>query len=316
MERTMTDLRNVDVNLIVVLDAILAERSLTKAGESIGMTQPAVSGALGKLRKLLDDPLLVRNGRTFDLTPKAKLLQPMVAEALREVGRTFNLRPQFDPLTSDRRFRIWASDYVLATMTSPLLGILEEEAPGTSVEFGALGLEPVDPISLLRADVVISSSNRGIPGKRQALFSDSFVCIISKDHPRLGHGGMTLNDLAELPFVRIDFGEKVVTVADEALATAGLDPHIAMSVTGFLTAPFMIQGTDMWALVPGRVAELYAEQLGLVIVDTPVPRSSLVEVVYWHPSKTSDPALRWLVAILRKTAERVEFANEDDLSML
>lgn len=312
----MTDLRNIDVNLVVVLDAILTERSLTRAGEAIGMTQPAVSGALSKLRKLVDDPLLVRNGRSFDLTPKAKELQPLVSDALKEVGRTFNLRPEFDPLTSDRRFRLWASDYVLATMTGTLLRILEEEAPGTSVEFGTLTDTQVTPIDLLRTDVVVTSANRGIPGKRQALFSDSFVCIISKTHPRLSRGHLTLSDLADLPFVRVDFGEGIVTIPDDALAAAGVDPQIAMTVPGFLSVPFMVQGSDMWGMVQARVAELYAEQLGLMIVDTPVPRSNLIEAAFWHPSKTSDPALRWLVAILRKTAERVEFATEDDLVAL
>jgi DNA-binding transcriptional LysR family regulator len=312
----MIDLKDIDVNLIVVLDAILTERSLTKAGEAIGMTQPAVSGALGKLRKLLDDPLLVRNGRTFDLTPKARDLQPAIRDALKEVGRTFNLRPEFDPHTSDRRFRIWASDYVLAIMTSPLLGILEAEAPGTSVEFGALTSEPVNPVDLLRTDVVISSANRGIPGKRQALFSDSFVCVVSKENRHLRRTGMTLGDLADLPFVRVSFGDHIVTVPDDALAAAGLEPHIAMTVPGFLTVPFMIEGTDMYGMVPSRLAELYADQLGLAVVDTPIPRSTLVEAVFWHPSKTNDPALRWLVSILRKTAERVEFASEDDFSVV
>jgi DNA-binding transcriptional LysR family regulator len=312
----MTDLRNIDVNLIVVLDAILTERSLTRAGEAIGMTQPAVSGALSKLRKLTDDPLLVRNGRAFDLTPKAEELQPLVVDALKEIGRTFNLRPEFDPLTSDRRFRLWASDYVLATMTGALLGILEEEAPGTAVEFGALTNTTFTPIELLRADVLVASGNRAIPGKRQALFSDSFVCIMNKDHPRLAQGPITLNDLAEMPFVRVDFGEGITTIPDDALAAAGVATDIAMTVPGFLSVPFMVEATDMWGMVPSRVAELYADELGLVIVDAPVPRSTLVEAAYWHPSKTSDPALRWLVAILRKTAERVEFATEDDLAIL
>jgi DNA-binding transcriptional LysR family regulator len=201
-------------------------------------------------------------------------------------------------------------------MTSTLLGILEEEAPGTSVEFGPLTTEPVDPVDLLRTDVVVSSANAGIPGKRQALFSDSFVCIISETNPRLRRSGMTLVDLADLPFVRVDFGHSIVTVADDALAAAGLDPQVAMTVPGFLTVPFMIEGTDMYGLVPSRVADLYAGQLGLAVIDTPIPKSSLVEAVFWHPSKTSDPALRWLVGILRKTAERVEFASEDDFSLL
>ena len=126
----MDDLRGIDINLVVVLDAVLTERSLTRAGESIGLTQPAVSGAVAKLRTIIGDQLLIRSGRTFELTDKARELQPVVREAVEEVGRTFNVRPAFDPATSDRQFRISASDYALSVMTAPLLAVLQEEAPG------------------------------------------------------------------------------------------------------------------------------------------------------------------------------------------
>ncbi|GGH33421.1 LysR family transcriptional regulator [Microbacterium album] len=307
----MNDLRRIDANLVVVLDAVLRERSLTRAGLAVGMSQPAVSGALAKLRALLDDQLLIRNGRSFDLTPKAERLQPLVRDALREVGRTFNLRPMFDPATSDRRFHIWASDYVLATMSSTLRGILRDEAPDTSVEFGTLtGQQPVSPVDLLRADVVISSVNRGIPGKRQSLFSDSLVCIASAENPRLRGARFELEDLADLPYAQVVFAENVITISDDALSAAGIEPRVAMTLPGFLSLPFMIQGTDMYGMVPSRVAELYAEPLGLVVADTPLPHSTLIEAVFWHPSKTNDPALRWLVSVLRKTAEVVEFGTE------
>ncbi|MBX3195672.1 MAG: LysR family transcriptional regulator [Microbacteriaceae bacterium] len=304
----MSELRGIDVNLIVVLDALLRERSIARAGEVIELSPPAVSGALAKLRKLLDDPLLVRAGRVFELTPRARALEPIVRDAMHEIGRTFDLRPLFDPATSDRRFHIWASDYALATMTSELFRVLKEEAPGTSVEFGSLGA--IGPVELLRTDVVVASNGRGIPGKRQSLFSDSFVCIVRADHPRLVKGALTLEDLAELPFAQVTFDAPVRAVSDDALAAAGISPRVAMAVPGFLAVPFMVAGTDMFGLVPARVAELYAASLGLTVATTPLPHSTLVEVVYWHPSKTNDPALRWLVGILRKTAERVEFAGD------
>jgi LysR family nod box-dependent transcriptional activator len=304
----MDDLRGIDINLVVVLDAILTERSLTRAGEAIGLTQPAVSGAVAKLRKMLDDPLLVRSGRTFDLTPRALALQPVVREAVIEVGRTFNLRPMFDPLTSDRQFRLTASDYALSVMTAPLLRVLEEQAPGVSIEFGSLN--NIGPVDLLREDVAIASAAHGVPGKRQSLFSDAMTCIVRRDHPRLKDGALTLDDLAELPYVQVLFAEHVVMFADDALAAASVRPPVARSVPGFLPVPFLVSGTDMFGFVPARLADRYAAHLDLTVARIPLQLSTLVESAFWHPSRTNDPALRWLLGILRTVAELVEFDTD------
>lgn len=301
----MADLRGVDVNLLVVLDAILTERNLTRAGEVIGLTQPAVSGAVAKLRRMLDDPLLVRSGRTSELTPRALALQPVVREAMAEVARTLDLRPSFDPRTSDRQFRLSASDYALAVMTAPLLAVLEEEAPGVSVDFGPLN--SIGPVDLLRDDVAIASVAHGVAGKRQSLFSDEMVCIVRRDHPRLRDGALALDDLAQLPYVRVALAAGVVMFADDALAAAGVRPPIARTVPGFLPVPYMVSGSDMFGFVPARLAEREAGILDLSVARVPLQLPVLVESVFWHPSRSDDPAVRWLLQILRTVAERVEF---------
>lgn len=305
----MDELRGIDINLIVVLDAVLEERNLTRAGELIGMTQPAVSSSVAKLRTIIGDPLLVRAGRSFELTDRARQLQPAVREAVNEVGRTFNLRPMFDAATSDRQFRIAASDYALSVMTAPLLAVMSEEAPNASIDFDAL--LDVDPVDLLRKDVIVASANRGVPGKRQSLFSDTFVCLVSADHPRLRNGELTLEDLSAMHYVDVTFGDEVVMAANDALVEAGVVPNVAMRVPGFLPIPYMLEGTEMYGFVPARVAETFAGRLGLTVANTPLKHRTLVEAVHWHPSKNDDPALRWLVSMLRKTAERVEFADSE-----
>lgn len=224
----MGDLRGVDINLIVVLDAILTERSLTRAGEAIGLTQPAVSGAVAKLRKLLDDPLLVRNGRTYDLTPRALALEPVVRAAMSEVGRTFNLRPLFDPATSDRQFRISASDYALSVMTGPLLRMLEEQAPGVSIEFSSMN--NIEPVDLLREDVAIVSAAHGVPGKRQscgvcrslAVFCDRFVSLVADDENARGGFNDVVGNGVELVDLQhaIDLGEEPFEQAEVAAGDA------------------------------------------------------------------------------------------------
>lgn len=310
----MTDLRKVDINLIVVLDAILSERNLTRAGELIGMTQPAVSGALARLRQQYDDPILVRVGRGFELTPRAEELVPIVHEAMVEISRTLELLPTFDPAHSTRTFYISASDYLLSQMTSPLLSVIEEAAPGVNVEFDALPAgAQVEPNDLLRRDVIIAGTGRGVPGKKQSLFSDRFVCIVDKTNPRLREGQLSLTDLADLRHVHSSFGEHVHTHVDDMLANAGIAPRVGVSVQGFLPVPFAVSGSSMVGFVPERLAEQYNEQLGTVIAQTPLSAATLVEAAHWHPSKTADPALKWLVSMLRKAAELVEFGASGEL---
>jgi len=307
----MTDLRRVDINLLVVLDAILIEKNLTRAGERIDMTQPAVSGALARLRQQFDDPILVRSGRGFEITERGEQLKPLVREAMIEVSRTLELSPTFEPAESDRTFLIAASDYVLAQLTSPLIGLLTRDAAGIKVDFDALPADTmVEPNDLLRRDVVIAGTGRGVPGKRRALFSDRFVCIVSRDHPRLREGALSIADLADLRHVRSTFGRGVLTHVDDMLAGAGIDPHIGISVQGFLPVPFAVSGTNMVGHVPERLAHQYLDALDLVIAETPLQAATLVEAAHWHPSKTEDPALRWLLGMLRTASEIVEFGAD------
>lgn len=309
----MSDVRKLDLNLILVLDALLEERNLTRAGERVGMTQSAVSGALARLRELFDDPLLEREGRGFVLTPRAESLIPDVAECMAAVHRTFEILPSFDPATSTRTFMVSASDYVLAEITSPLLSILQAEAPHTRVQFDGLPAEAtVSPIDLLRRDVTIAGTGRGVPGKRASLFSDRFVCLVAADHPALEEGMLSLETLADVRFVRSVFGAQQSTHVDDMLGAAGIVPRTVATVRGFMPVPFTIAGTDWAGWVPERIANRYAATLGLVIAATPITPSVLVEAAHWHPSKSDDRALQWLVRKLREASELVEFGDGRD----
>lgn len=307
----MTDIRKLDLNLVVVLEALLAERNLTRAGERVGMTQPAVSSALTRLRELYHDPLLEREGRGFVLTPRAESLIPVVAECMVEVQRTFDVLPDFDPATSTRTFLVSASDYVLSEITSPLLSLLAREAPLTSIEFDPLPVEAtVTPVDLLRRDLMIVGTGRGVPGKRASLFSDRFVCVVDQNNPALRDGELSLEALARLAHVRSVFGPQVSTHVDDMLSAADIAPRVALTVQGFLPVPFAIAGTPWVGWVPERTAMRYADSLGLVIAKTPIKPSVLVEAAHWHPSKSADPSLQWLVRQLRATAEVLEFGDE------
>lgn len=307
----MTDVRKLDLNLVVVLDALLAERNLTRAGELVGMTQPAVSVALGRLRELFDDPLLERSGRAFSLTPLAQSLIPSVAECMASVRRTFDVLPAFEPTTSTRTFLVSGSDYALAEITSPLLAVLAHAAPHTNVDFDGLPLEEtVSPVDLLRRDIVIAGTGRSVPGKRASLFSDRFVCMVDADNRELRDSALSLESLRRLRRVRSVFGPQVSTHIDDMLSAAEISPRVAVTVQGFMTIPFILPGTPWVGWVPERTANRYAASQGLVIARTPIAPRVLVEAAHWHPSKSGDPALQWLVQQLRRAAELVEFGGD------
>lgn len=303
----MTDLRRIDMNLIAVLDAILTEMNLTRAGEMVGMTQPAVSSALARLRQQYDDPLLVRVGRNFVLTEKAEALKPLVAEAMVEIARTFEIMPNFEPALSTRTFSIAASDYAMAQMTSTLLGLIKDVAPNVHVDFTELPTDgSLSAVDLLRRDVIIAADGVGIAGKHKALFSDKFVCIASAKNKWLKNGEFTIEDLKEIRMAKVTFGDRVSTPVDKVLSQAGITAHDAVLLRGFLSVPFAVAGTEMVGFVPERVAKRYAKDLGLVIAKTPLAAVNLIEAVHWHPSKNDDPAIKWLVSMLLKTSEIVD----------
>lgn len=307
----MPDTRKLDLNLVTVLHALLLERNLTRVAARVGMTQAAVSNALTRLREIYEDPLLERAGRTFVLTTRAEELLPIVAEAIAEVERTFDLLPTFDPATSTRTFLVSASDYVLSEITSPLLSVLAREAPNANVEFDGLPTSGIiSPVDLLRRDLTLAATGRGIPGKHTSLFSDRFVCIVDAANPELRNGSLSMGAIASLRHVRSVFGPHASTHVDDMLAAAGIVPRSAMTVQGFLSVPFAVVGTSRIGWVPERTAIRFADMLGLVIADTAIAPSVLLEAAYWHPSKTRDAARHWLVQQLRRASELVEFGHE------
>lgn len=303
----MTDLKRIDLNLLVVLDAVLNEMNLTRAGEVVGMSQPAVSGALSRLRLQFDDELLERKGRKYQLTPVAESLKPSVAEAMMEIRRTFDLLPTFDPFTSTRTFYISATDYFLSQITSPLLNLLKEEAPGVDIKFSTLPNDPaMAEIDLLRRDVLVASPQIGLPGKKQALFSDAFVVIARKGHPAVKKGKLTAEQMKNLPMVQLKLGTNKNQV-DKLFADLGFDAsQVTVAVNEISLVPLMVSESDNIGFVQERFVSRVKDVLEIQIVETDLPQITLIESVHYHPTKSNDPAIAWLVKMLRKAAEVID----------
>ena len=298
----MAGTRGVDVNLLVALRALLQERNVTRAGLAINMSQPAMSAALARLRSHYGDELLQRTGRSYELSPLGEELLPQVTAALDAVAGALDPWARFDPTTSTRRFTVSGSDYALAVLVEPLLSVLSRQAPGVTVDFDPVPTPGSDMLAqLMRRDVMIAALGYGLPGRRQMVFSDRFVCIVAAGNPRLRDGRLTREDLAGLPHVAT-FGGQGVTPADQVLMEAGIQPRIEVTVQGLLALPFAVSGTDLCAFVPERLLDRCPSTLDLAVAEVPLDDPELAEAAHWHPSRQSDPSVQWLREVLKEVS--------------
>lgn len=301
--------RGIDANLLLSLQALLEERNLTRAGNSLTVSQPAMSGALARLRKHFDDDLLVRVGREYELTELAQKLRPVVNDAVAAAEHIFGGVPLFDPGTARRTFSVSLSEYAMTVLAAPLVSRLAEQAPHTHIDFTPIPTDAADlGQHLLRRDLILGPAGFGIPGRRQPVFSDRFVCVAAAGNPWVHDGALTLDDLRAMPHAVARFGLGGETDSPDGLALhdAGVDRIAQVIVPSLLTLPTVIAASDLVGFAPERLVQRYAGVLDLVIARTPLPPIPLIECAHWHPSRANDPALSWLRNLLHDVAVVVE----------
>jgi DNA-binding transcriptional LysR family regulator len=282
-----------DLNLLTALKALLEEGNVTRAGRRLGMSQPVMSVALAKLRRRFDDELLTRHGRDYELTPFAVELLPRVQQLTCLINRALQVDEDFDPATSERVFRFTMSDYAIAVVHDPLLDRVRELAPHVRLQVDHLGpdVRESDRV-LVNYDVLVGPLGYGFPGESRPWWRDRFVCLVDPANPRLSEGRLTMADLAELPHAVATFGRNNLTPADRALGELGLRRRVQVEVSGYLPLPFVVEGTDMVAVVPERLARLHAGPL--VVVPPPFGEVVLAEGYWFAPTRLDDAAHRWL----------------------
>ena len=299
------NLGGLDLNLLVALDALLSERSVTRAAQRVGLSQPGMSNALGRLRRLLDDPLLVRQGATLVPTARAEALIGPVQEALELIRRALDVPAGFDPATDRRSFRLSCSDYSVLMVIGPLVRALAAEAPGVLVE--VLPRMADAGRALLNGDVDLVIEPPEIMGDTDLeslrLWDDRWECCVWEGNTRVGKR-MTLERYTALGHLIYSMGGtgQPVALPDLHLARLGVPRRIEVSVESFLLAPFLLQGTDLVTLIPTR-AEPFLRRTGDIrVLEAPVEFPPLVETLWWHPRATADPAHAWLRARIGEVA--------------
>ena len=291
-----------DLSLLVTLDALLQEGSVTKAARRVGLSVPAMSHALARIRDKLGDPVLVRAGRDMVLTPRAEALRPKVRSAVAQASQALEPEQPFSPATLARSFALHGSDYVLTILGVELDAIVGAEAPKVALRFVA---NTSDDAAVLRAggvDLSIGIYAELPPEmKTRVLLTDRFVVVVRQEHPTVKKR-LSLEQYLGLDHVQVAPRGKPGGYVDDVLAERGLTRRVARAVPFFLAALRLTALTDHALTVSERVARLMAPCLGLRILDPPLPLLPYALKVVWHPRFDGDPAHAWLREALQRAA--------------
>jgi DNA-binding transcriptional LysR family regulator len=291
----VVNLARLDLNLLVALDALLQQRSVTRAAEQMGLSQPAVSAQLGRLRRHFHDDLLARSGNQYRLTPLALQLKERVRAVLSGAERVFAAEPDFDRASSTREFSVLISDYAVATLGSAVAGLLAAEAPRTRLRMHSNTTALVDDAArtLVNTDLMIIPHGFVEDLPHHDLYRDEWVCLVSAGNDEVGDA-LTVEQLATMPWVVTYHGPTAYTPAVQQLRMSGVEPHIQVVTETFLTVPGLVRGTGRVALLQRRLADQVPAELGVRVVECPFDVRPLVEAMWWHPMHDDDPEHRYL----------------------
>jgi DNA-binding transcriptional LysR family regulator len=290
------NLAGADLNLLVALRALLQERNVTRAAQTVGLSQPAMSNALARLRRQFGDELLVREGRGLALTPVARELQHAVEPALGMVERALRIQASFDPATAVQYFRIAASDYGM-TLVAERLRDLRQVAPGVTVDLIAIDHGFVrDSETVMRAVDVLVAPRAFLSGyPNEPLSSEPWVAIVDAGQPE---GDLTEEDLAGRSLVGLFHDLGSGAHIERLLTVRGITATGAVNAEAFSAVPALVEGTDRIGFLPAGLARRFEPGYRIRVLDAPFLGEPLVECLYWHRSAQRDPAHQWLRQLL------------------
>ena len=313
--RPVAHLANLDLNLLVALRELVRERSVTRAAQRLGVTQPAASASLSRLRRHFGDELLVRERGEYVLTPLGEQLAEQVEEVCAAAERLFAASSDFDPKTSDREFTLVMADYTITVMGEALSHAVQRSAPNARLHIRQvrvpMATEYSDGIRFVDGMVAPPSNGFALPDTRSTeLFRDRWVCVLDGDNPVLdGGSALRMRDLATLtwvaPYCRSGTRGVAPVPVMRQLALLDLQPRIAVRVDSYLAVPYFISGTDRVALMQERLATRLATSANLRVLECPGDAEPIVEALWWHRQYEDDPAHAWLRRLIMETARRL-----------
>ena len=286
------DLRRVDLNLLIVFETLMHERSVTRAAEKLFLGQPAISAALARLRSLFDDPLFVRTGRSMEPTARANEIFALLSPALDSISTAVSRATDFDPATSNQVFRIGLSDDVEFALLPPLLRRLRAEAPGVVLVVRRANY-------LLMPGLLASGEISVGVGYTEELPANAKRKVLRRSKPKLLRadsmpGSLSLDDFCCRPHALVSFAGDLSGFIDEELAKLDRKRHVVLAVPQFNGLGSLLTGTDILAIVPDYTAEVLTAAGGLRAEELPIDVRSFELHMAWRGAQDNDPGERWL----------------------
>ena len=293
------NLKETDLNLFKAFDVIYTEKNLTKAGEILGITQPAVSNALSRLREMFNDELFIRSSKGMLPTPVAQDMIGDVREALGLMNKTISQTDSFDPLTSEVTFKISIGDSSEYRLLPLLIRELTQHAPKIGVESFLIPRKET-PLELAAGNVdfcIDPPVHSDASLRHQKIYEDQYVLIVRKGHPITKKKKVTMEDYLSLSHMHVSNRKTGIGLVDMALNKLGLSRKISLRSQNFLVAPYVIERSDITI----TTTKGFAKHPGLEVVELPFTIEPIVLHLYWHESKDSDPSNQWMRELMLKT---------------
>ncbi len=309
------NLQTMDLNLLLVFEALMSERNVTRAAKRLGLSQPAMSNALTRLRRTFDDQLFLRTPSGMTPTPLAQSLGVIISTALAQLRAALEEKREFDPAASEQVFHVLANDYAEILLLPSLLQTLHNQASRIRLRFhrprnlfeppSASALKDSFDLALgFYADsLALDSSIRS-----EKLWEEKNVCIVRQHHSVL-RGKLTLRQYAEADHVAVFYKDEGQGVIDSLLAQKGYARNSALQVPHFASVPFAVAGSDLIATIPERLAMTFQKQLKLQVLPVPLNLPPFRLAMLWHERFHNDPAHQWLRVMISEQSA-TEPANQ------
>jgi LysR family transcriptional regulator, nod-box dependent transcriptional activator len=300
------DIRNFDAGLLVALDALLTEKSVTRAGERLHLSQPATSIILSRLRKYFGNELLVPAGRRMVLTPLAESLVQPVRSCLMQIQHTVASKAEFDPAASDRKFCLAVSDYVTAVLMPQAMQEAARQAPRIRFELVRLDENIEQKLEKGDIDFFIRPSIHSLrTHPKEPLFEDTHTCVLWLKNSLIGNT-ISQNRFLVMSHIAVHFGHAPAIFEEWFAAHYGDVRKIEVVTQDFEAACRLVVGTNRIATVMTRIAQLCAEHLPLKLIRPPFVVPKVTHCLQWHRYQDQDPGHIWLRGILKQTANKLQ----------
>lgn len=291
-----------DLNLLVALDALLSEKSITRASRRLNLSQSATSGVLARLRDYFKDELLVQVGRNLVLTPLAVSLTEPVRDVLLQIQRTIEIKPEFDAATATREFRIFASDFVSTVLLGELGRRIGAEAPGISIDISPTTSNPAEQLERGEVELVILPRKYMSESQpTELLFEESYTCIVWTGNTMVGDT-LSLEQYMGLGHVSSRFGTALTSFEEHFLKDSGYDRRIEVSTTNFTSLPHFVIGTNRIATMHTRLARMLACYYPIRLIAPPIAFPKVEMCMQWNCFLDRDPSHIWLRQLLVEIA--------------